>query len=185
MSIVDSLRQLDRALLEQGFGARDAIPHPASQADIQRLRDLFGDLLPESVVEFFLSQDGEDYRGTSFAFGEIGGYISPVADLVLSYNERITYARRTQGLNRANGSYEAVGPVWAHVWNSRWIPFMLRDVWWIIDLDPADCGVVGQIIKQSPEEQVVRVIAKSLADLFDAQIAGVVRGDRTIEDALE
>lgn len=185
MSIVESLKQLDRALLEQSFDARDAIPRPASQADIQRLRDIFGDLLPTSLVEFFLAQDGEDYRGKSFVFGEISGEISPIADLVSSYDERVTYARRTRGLNTANGNYEAVGSVWPHVWNSRWIPFMMRDIWWIIDLDPASGGVVGQIIVQSPEDQIVRVVANSLADLFDAQVAGVLREQRSIEDALE
>ena len=185
MSIEDSLRRLDRALLEQGFDARDAIPRPASQSDIQQLRDIFGDNLPDSLIEFFLAQDGESYRGTSFVFGEISGDISQVADLVSSYDDQVSYARRVLGLNIANGQYEVIGPVRPQVWNSRWIPFMQRDVWWIIDLDPAIGGVVGQIIVQSPEDQIVRVVAKSLADLFDAQVAGVLRGERSIEDALE
>jgi len=185
MRVAESLRHLDHAFLEQGFDARDAIPRPASQADIQQLRDLFGGLLPSSLVDFFLVQDGEDYRGTSFVFGEISGHISPVTDVVSSYDERVSSARSESGLNAINGTYEAVGSVWPHVWNSCWIPFMLRDGWWIIDLDPAIGGVVGQIIVQSPEDQIVRVVAKSLADLFDAQVAGVLRGERSIEDALE
>ncbi|MBK7146974.1 MAG: SMI1/KNR4 family protein [Xanthomonadales bacterium] len=185
MSILNSLKQLDRALLDQGFDARNAIPPSASVADIQQLRVFFGDLLPDSLIEFFRIQDGEDYRGTSFAFGEISGHISPIADVMSSFEERVSAAQRERGLNTSNGTYEAVGPVWPHVWNSRWIPFMLRDGWWIIDLDPASGGVVGQIVVQFPEDQMIRVVAKSLADLFDAQVAGVLRGDRSIEDALE
>lgn len=185
MVVRDLVEALDRALKEMGYEPRGRVPKPVDSEARAKFCESFGGFLPREYLQLLEVQDGENYLGARFLFGEVSGEVLSAAKSLAEYLSRVNYAASEDGLDRCNGSYQSRGPVNPFVWSREWIPFMQRDVIWFIDMQPPSDGVVGQICFQDPENQRVAVVAASLKDLIAAQIWGIRNGARSIEDAVD
>lgn len=184
VAIAELIARLDAALESAGYAPRDSLSPPASDAELETLARYLGTELPAEFVELYKLQNGESHSGAAFLFGETSGEVLPVAEIIQFHKEEYSYAQSQGGLEVENGWYTATGPVKPYMWAQLWVPFMLRDVLWLVDLSPAPNGIVGQILRQSPEDCTLEVVASSIRELLELQIDGICSGGRSIEDKL-
>lgn len=122
----------------------------ADHAEVVSLQDSLGIELPTAFVESLKIHNGESDGWPYKAFVGRGAYLT--TDNILKYwNLRKEIAREMVAYKEElkERVLEVEGPVKPVSFSPKWIPFMdcNSGIFWAMDFDPEDGGVVGQIIE--------------------------------------
>jgi cell wall assembly regulator SMI1 len=164
---------------------------PASSAELRLLEDELRLTLPPDFRASLLRHNGEtELAGEGLAWADGGALLSSEkilewwkSMLDLNESEPPTPDEETRSLIES-GVIFVKGPVKPIGFSPRWIPFMERnsDVYWCVDLDPAQHGKEGQVIKVDPECCVWEVCAESYAAFFEQYVMDLENGMFEIDE---
>lgn len=109
----------------------------------------------------------------------LGHYLASPRETALAWRARIRMSRNVG----APLFLESIGPVRESPMRPGWIPFGLNDnvSTLVLDLDPAEGGVVGQIVRMSEYDNKREVVAPSLAYLL-GRVADELEAGAYVED---
>ena len=163
---------------------------PARQEELRELEAALELSLPPDFSASLLCHNGEtELAGEGLVWADGGGLLS--TQKILEWwrtlrelnSEPPASAEETRSLIES-GVISVQGPVKAIGFSPRWIPFMERnsDVYWCVDLDPAEHGRPGQIIKVDPECCLWEVCAESYAAFFERYVSDLETGVFEIDE---
>ena len=162
----------------------------ATNEQINELQAALGRELPASFVESLKVHNGESDGWPCKAFAEMGAYHS--CDAILeNYQTRwqfggmadeFTEEERAQQVR--DGIIFVSGPVRSVMFSQDWIPILdcNGDIFWAIDLDPADGGTVGQIIQVDWEGCDWKVVAESFESFLNEYVTALETGGFIMQD---
>jgi cell wall assembly regulator SMI1 len=154
----------------QGFGPVP-LPEGASEEEIRKaekklkVRKGLRLRLPDDVRQSYLLHDGCD--------GIFENYeLLPVEKIPYRwrvYIDGAADARKTYGESAV--TLATAGPMKNELWNPYWIPLLDTGggrTYFCVDLDPAEGGQVGQLIRINTDDQVGKVVAGSFTEWLSA-----------------
>jgi len=148
----------------------------ADHADVISLQDSLGMELPTTFVESLKIHNGESDGWPFKVFAGRGAYLT-TEDILKNWNLRKEIAREMAAYEEElkERVIEVDGPVKAVSFSPRWIPFMdcNSDIFWAMDFDPEDGGVVGQIIEVDFEGASWKVIADSFEGFLHTHVTSL------------
>ena len=148
----------------------------ADDADVVSLQESLGIQLPTAFVESLKIHNGESDGWPYKVFVGRGAYLA-TQDILKNWNLRNKVAVEMAAYEEQMREriIEVVGPVKPVSFSPRWIPFMdcNSDIFWAMDFDPDEGGVVGQIIEVDFEGAYWNVIADSFEDFFHTYVSSL------------
>ena len=158
--------------------------NPGATADqIEALESELGLTLPDAFKASLAVHNGEDDGWPCKVFAELGAYLS-TSRIIEEWRQRQKFAEEIEGDPDELIQMDIItvdGPVQPKMFLTSWVPFLdcNGDVFWAIDLAPADGGKVGQVIEVDWESCSWKVIADSFADFLENYVTALERGDYT------
>ena len=162
----------------------------ASPDEILGLESRLEVTLPDSFKASLAVHNGESDGWPSKVFADRGAHLS-TQRILDEWKQRREFGV-SEDLDEdadqliADGIITVSGPVQPKMFLPEWVPFLEcnGDVFWAMDLAPADGGVVGQIIEVDWESCSWAVIANSFHELFSAYVTDLESGRYDVRDGL-
>jgi cell wall assembly regulator SMI1 len=167
----------------------ETLPPPVSEDKLEALESHLGFMLPEEFKASYRIHDGlgeskllrlERHQYPQFqVYGILHETVwdwLPLEAIAPTYTQRLDIYKDIfpeAAFEQVEGVTSLKGPVKSHHWNECWIPFQTlngADIVTYLDLDPAEGGVVGQIIQQDMEGCHQEVVASSLSEWLERHL---------------
>lgn len=148
----------------------------ADHADVVSLQDSLGIELPTSFVESLKIHNGENDGWPYKAFAGHGAYLS-IENILKNWSLRkqVAFEMAAYKEELQEREIEVEGPVKPVSFSPKWVPFMdcNSDIFWAMDFDPQEGGVIGQIIEVDFEGASWRVVADSFERFFHGYVSSL------------
>ena len=151
----------------------------AGENELLSLQEGLGIDLPRDFIDSLKVHNGENDGWPCKVFADRGAYLSTegileiwtllqkIASEMTAYTDQMDVEEQIR-----EGIVRVEGPVKPVDFSPKWVPILdcNGDVFWAIDFDPSDGGVVGQIVEVYWEGNSWKVIADSFKDLLSTYV---------------
>lgn len=165
----------------------------ASDAEVSALEQKLGYAVPEDLRQSLKVHDGECDGWPNKAFAEMGAYLG-TERIVHEWQQRLAIAEDVTEDNDPQereaqikaGVIFVTGPVRPCLFLKEWIPIIEcnGDVFWALDLSPAEGGKPGQLIEVDWEGCSWKVVAASLGEFLSSYASDLEAGKYRVIDGL-
>jgi len=165
----------------------------ASEDRIVALESELALSVPDEFRRSLKRHDGEHDGWPNKVFAGRGAYLG-VDRTLQEWRQRLEFAKSAseedEEWNRdeqiRDGIISVVGPVKPDLFCKEWIPVMEcnGDVFWALDLSPAEGGAPGQLIEVDWEACSWRVVANSFGELLSSYASSLEAGTYQVADGL-
>lgn len=141
--------QIEKWLSENAPGVLQRMAGPASPEDLAHAEESFGVTLPEDYRQFLQIHNGEDKDDGAWLYGSHS--LLTITDTV-AQAEQAKQAYAGMSKDDVEGDVEEIQGL---PWNPKWVPFAYDGSggFFMIDLDPSEEGISGQVIQISSAGQ--------------------------------
>jgi molybdopterin molybdotransferase len=141
-----------------------SLNEPLSQKEALELESRIGLELPVDFMDSLKIHNGTDDCTMAFC----GGYFYSASDIQKTITHQRGLVAEIFGKDdKFKEKINITGPIKRTYWSRSWIPFHSTD--WCetcIDLDPAEGGIVGQIIEVSRETRDLTLVSKDYIEFL-------------------
>lgn len=165
----------------------------AADKQISALESKLGMKLPAAFRQSLKIYNGESDGWPSKVFADYGAYLG-TERIFHEWQQRLAIAgelvneTEKQHLEEQirQGIIEIIGAVKPNLFCKEWIPIMESngDVFWALDMNPAEKGTPGQLIEVDWEGCTWKVIADSFERFLDSYAASLEAGNYQIVEGL-
>ena len=143
----------------------NSLQEPANENEIKELENILKINLPEAFKESLLIHNGQ--KETDNVIGFVDSHeLLTVNEMIITYKELCEYFHENETIDYIKKPYECKYIKRNYLYNYKWLKFSKSVLSWseglIIDYDPAEKGIIGQIFflsdRKIPED---KILAKS------------------------